>query len=218
MHEALGDGAARAGPRRGRAAHARSAAPAGCSGCLSRAAQIEVTASAGRERAQPAAGDRARRCRRRDDRSPTYGRPRPAAPAAAAASPQPRPGDCPTRCKGRLPTCRRWSRNSAGARRAAARSDLPEALFHLFTDLIDADVSEELARELVERVRREVRGGELADPLLLQGPHRADDRSRDPRRRPDRRHARPAPRWWPWSARPAWARPRPSPSWPPTTG
>ena len=24
--------------------------------------------------------------------------------------------------------------------------------------------------------------------------------------------------WWPWWGRPAWARPPPSPSWPPTTG
>jgi flagellar biosynthesis protein FlhF len=46
--------------------------------------------------------------------------------------------------------------------------ELPEELFHLFTSLIDADVSEELARELVDRLRHEVRGGELRDPLMLQ--------------------------------------------------
>jgi flagellar biosynthesis protein FlhF len=46
--------------------------------------------------------------------------------------------------------------------------ELPEELFHLFTSLIDADVSEDLARELVDRLRREVRGGELKDPLMLQ--------------------------------------------------
>jgi len=46
--------------------------------------------------------------------------------------------------------------------------DLPEELFRLFTSLIDADVSEELARELVDRLRHEVRGGELSDPLMLQ--------------------------------------------------
>ncbi len=34
--------------------------------------------------------------------------------------------------------------------------ELPESLFALFADLIDAEVSEELARELVERVRHEV--------------------------------------------------------------
>ena len=38
------------------------------------------------------------------------------------------------------------------------RHDLPDELFRLFTDLLDADLSEELARELVERVRSESRG------------------------------------------------------------
>ena len=31
----------------------------------------------------------------------------------------------------------------------ASRHDLPESLFHLFTDLIEAEVSEDLARELI---------------------------------------------------------------------
>ena len=46
--------------------------------------------------------------------------------------------------------------------------DLPEELFHLYTRLIDAELSEELARELVERVRDEAAAGELADPLLVE--------------------------------------------------
>ena len=46
--------------------------------------------------------------------------------------------------------------------------DLPESLFHVFTDLIEADVSEEVARELVERVRNEAPGTELSDPVLLK--------------------------------------------------
>src|SRR5262249_55821553 len=45
---------------------------------------------------------------------------------------------------------------------------LPETLFRLFTDLIEADVSEELARELLDRVRREAPGDELADALLVK--------------------------------------------------
>jgi len=44
---------------------------------------------------------------------------------------------------------------------------LPEELFTLFTKLIDADVGEDLAQELVERLRRESRG-KLDDPMLLQ--------------------------------------------------
>lgn len=55
-------------------------------------------------------------------------------------------------------------------RRSEGKSprDLPESLFRLFTDLIDADLPESLARELVERVRAEVPGAELADPVLLK--------------------------------------------------
>jgi flagellar biosynthesis protein FlhF len=46
--------------------------------------------------------------------------------------------------------------------------DLPEALFRLFTDLIEADLSEETARDLVERVRTEAPDAELTDPVLLK--------------------------------------------------
>lgn len=56
--------------------------------------------------------------------------------------------------------CRRSGRNGSG--------DLPESLFRLFTELIDADVSEETARELVERVRGEAGAGGLPDPFLLK--------------------------------------------------
>ena len=48
------------------------------------------------------------------------------------------------------------------------RHELPESLFRLFTDLIEAEVSEDLARELVEHVRSEVANGELGDPLLMK--------------------------------------------------
>lgn len=46
--------------------------------------------------------------------------------------------------------------------------ELPEELFRLFTDLIDCDVSEELARELVDRIRQQTQGRELDDPVLLK--------------------------------------------------
>jgi len=44
--------------------------------------------------------------------------------------------------------------------------DMPESLFRLFTDLIDAEVSEELARELIEKVRGG--GAELTDAVMLK--------------------------------------------------
>jgi flagellar biosynthesis protein FlhF len=48
------------------------------------------------------------------------------------------------------------------------QKDLPEELFRLFTDLIDHDLSEDLAREFVERVRAEASGADLADMVLLK--------------------------------------------------
>jgi len=56
--------------------------------------------------------------------------------------------------------CRR-SQNGGGR-------DLPESLFRLFTDLIEADVNEDVARELVDRVRTEASGEELADGAMIQ--------------------------------------------------
>ena len=46
--------------------------------------------------------------------------------------------------------------------------DLPEELFQLFTDLLDSDLSEELAREMVERVRMETKGLHLDDMLMVK--------------------------------------------------
>lgn len=48
------------------------------------------------------------------------------------------------------------------------RGELPDCMFHLFTDLIDADISEDVARGLVERVRSEFPGGEPAEPAELK--------------------------------------------------
>ncbi len=52
--------------------------------------------------------------------------------------------------------------------RCGPQHDLPDCLFRLFAQLIDADLSEDLARELVERVRSDAAGAELNDPVLLQ--------------------------------------------------
>lgn len=52
--------------------------------------------------------------------------------------------------------------------RRSASHDLPEELFQLYARLIDAELSEELARELVERVRDEAAGNELSDRLLVE--------------------------------------------------
>ena len=48
--------------------------------------------------------------------------------------------------------------------------DWPEELFRLFTELLDVEVSEELARELVERVRSDPRAAGLSDRDDAEGP------------------------------------------------
>jgi len=51
---------------------------------------------------------------------------------------------------------------------AGASLELPEGLFRLFTDLLELEFSEEVARQLVESVRRKTGNGEQDDPLLLK--------------------------------------------------
>lgn len=48
------------------------------------------------------------------------------------------------------------------------RPEMPQELFQLYTDLIEAELPEDLARELAERVRTEVGAGEMHDPMLLR--------------------------------------------------
>jgi len=50
----------------------------------------------------------------------------------------------------------------------AGRGDWPEELFHLFTELLDAELSEDVARELVERLRNDPANEGLTDPVLLK--------------------------------------------------
>jgi len=47
------------------------------------------------------------------------------------------------------------------------RHDLPESLFRVFTDMIEAEVDEAIARNLVDRVRGDA-GTHAADPLLVK--------------------------------------------------
>lgn len=47
-------------------------------------------------------------------------------------------------------------------------SELPASLFHLFTDLIDAELSEDLARELIDKVRNGATRGDLDDAVLMK--------------------------------------------------
>jgi len=52
--------------------------------------------------------------------------------------------------------------------RGAGHQDLPESLFRLYTDLIEAEVGDSTARDLIERLRREVGPDEMDDPIMLR--------------------------------------------------
>ncbi len=51
---------------------------------------------------------------------------------------------------------------------SAPAHDLPEAVFRAFTDLIEAEVDESIAREWIEEIRRDGEGRILADPALVK--------------------------------------------------
>lgn len=51
---------------------------------------------------------------------------------------------------------------------STASHDMPEVLFRVFTDLIEAEVDESIAREWIDRIRMDRSGGELADAMLVK--------------------------------------------------
>ena len=51
---------------------------------------------------------------------------------------------------------------------SAPAHDLPEALFHAFTDMIEAEIDESVAREWIDRIRAGRDSHELADTLLVK--------------------------------------------------
>jgi len=107
--------------------------------------------------------------------------PAPAAPASAApvarattAGPAiPRPQAAPSRdlgseLKSQLDDLQAMLADLCRQSQVAGRSDVPQELFHLFTDLIDAEIPEEIARELVQRVRQDCPPEELCDPAVAK--------------------------------------------------
>ncbi|MBN2022713.1 MAG: flagellar biosynthesis protein FlhF [Pirellulales bacterium] len=94
-----------------------------------------------------------------------------AAPARPAptpiAPPQPRPR-VSTHVQGQITNLQGMVADLCRHSRTGKQRDLPDSLFRLFTDLIEADVNEKLARELVEKVHEETPDGELADPVMVK--------------------------------------------------
>jgi flagellar biosynthesis protein FlhF len=70
--------------------------------------------------------------------------------------------------QGQLSTLQAMVKDLCRHSKSASHNDWPEELFRLFTDLLDAELNEELARELVERVRQDPRAEGMADLMMLK--------------------------------------------------
>jgi flagellar biosynthesis protein FlhF len=169
MHEALALVRRDLGPDAA-VLHAREVPAGKLLGRLLGSRQIEVTASLGvnvpsrfaarRNTAEPAAAAE----------PVVVGRAGATASVAAPRVPvEPPPSPALTEeVKGQLNSLQTMVQELCKQTRRGSKRDLPDTLFRLFTDLIEADLSEEVARDLVEKVRTEAPDAELADPLLLR--------------------------------------------------
>jgi flagellar biosynthesis protein FlhF len=97
-------------------------------------------------------------------RQPNHG---PATPPGSSRGPQTGP-ESAADVQGQLNDLQSMVKELCRRSQCGQRHDLPEELFRLFTELLDAELSEELARELVERIRSEALDAELADPVLVK--------------------------------------------------
>jgi flagellar biosynthesis protein FlhF len=141
--------------------HTREVRQNRCFGLLRGPSQIEVTASAGVNVPSRLP-------------EPARWQPGPIRPGlsvdsvAEPADRRPAPPEVSQEVQGQLSDLQGMVRELCRQSRDEAAHDLPESLFHLFTDLIEADLSEEVAREWVERIRSDASDAELADVVLLK--------------------------------------------------
>lgn len=138
--------------------------------------EIEVTASCQVQVPSrlPAAAARRKTVSTAD---PGPGRPEAAVASAASYPQQPTPCAAPPegpadpqarQLEGQLSELQNMVRQLCARSQVAGRGELPDSLFRVFTDLIDADLCEDLVRELIERVRDDVGPAELADPMMVK--------------------------------------------------
>ena len=89
-------------------------------------------------------------------------------PPAAAARRAPAETKLTQQVQGQLSTLQAMVKDLCRRSKGDGRGDWPEELFRLFTDLLDAELGEEVARELVERVRSDPHSEGLDDPVMLK--------------------------------------------------
>jgi flagellar biosynthesis protein FlhF len=102
-------------------------------------------------------------------RLPRRSRPEPAMKPASVQPPAPSANEAKLshQVQGQLSTLQAMVKDLC-RRSSSGGHDWPEPLFRLFTELLDSELSEELARELVERLRNDPRSSDLSDPMLLK--------------------------------------------------
>ena len=80
--------------------------------------------------------------------------------APASASGEPRPAANLTR---KLDVIQRMLENLGRSGQVGAAGEIPDELFHLYTELIDAEVENDLARDLIFRLKRTAQPAQLRD-------------------------------------------------------
>jgi len=176
MHEALELVRCELGPEAA-VLHTREVRRTRWFGLLPGMREIEVTASAGMNVPSRLPPNRFRRAA-----------PHPAAPAASPDDHPPAPGPharpraqphsqsqphvppqppVPTEIEGQLSDLQKMVEELC-RQQGGHRQELPEELFRLFTELLDAELGEELARELIDRVRAEAPDGQRSEPDVLR--------------------------------------------------
>ncbi len=120
---------------------------------------IEVTAS--REVNVPS-----RLQRRNRVEQPVEAAPRPEPPARA--SNETGNAKLSRQMQGQLSTLQAMMKDLCRRSKSDGHGDWPEEFFRLFTELLDAEVSEDVARELVERVHSDPSAEKLCDPMMLK--------------------------------------------------
>lgn len=140
--------------------HTREVRGSRCFGLLSGPRQIEVTASRGINVPSrlPAVAVR--------EEPAVVAPPAPKTPPAPAVAPE--PPRLTHQVQGQISALQAMVKDLCRHSKRSGHNDWPEELFRLFTDLLDAELSEELARELVERVRNDPRVDGLADAVMLK--------------------------------------------------
>ncbi len=124
---------------------------------------IEVTASAGVNVPSRLAPNRFSRSADLED-APAPPPPPPLAPTADRTETP----VLPTEMQAQISDLQKMVEELCRSSHHGVQPDLPEGLFHLFTELLDAELSEDLARELVERVRDALPEAHINDPALMK--------------------------------------------------